>query len=195
MSFDQLKWYNNAVMENNPHSYMNLDFDQQTGRFVRYFISFHACIDGFNHCRSLLFLNGTFLKGKFKGNLLAATAKDGNEGLFPVAFAIVDSENALVAFRNSGKNLYESIELAYHVNECRATYDGRVHPIPMVAKPKFTTTDYLIAPPVVKQPPGRPQKKRIPSKGEVVLRIRYNSHPFFGLRLQRCGQVYGISSC
>ncbi|CAL5440549.1 unnamed protein product [Camellia sinensis] len=94
MSFDQLRWYSDAVMENNPHSYINLDFDQQTERFVRYFIAFRACIDGFNGCRPLLFLDGTFLKGRFKGTLLAATAKDGNQGLFPVAFAIVDSENS-----------------------------------------------------------------------------------------------------
>ncbi|KAL7258271.1 hypothetical protein ACSBR1_004403 [Camellia fascicularis] len=52
-----------------------------------------ACIDGFRHCRLLLFLDGTFLKGRFKGFLLAATAKDGNQGLFPLAYAIVDSEN------------------------------------------------------------------------------------------------------
>ncbi|KAL7224480.1 hypothetical protein ACSBR1_025856 [Camellia fascicularis] len=81
MSFDQLRWYSDAVMENNPHSCINLDFNQQTGRFVRYFISFRACIDGFNHCRSLLFLDETFLKGRFKG-------------LFLVVFAIVDSENS-----------------------------------------------------------------------------------------------------
>lgn len=93
MSFDQLRWYSDAVMQNNPQSYIHLDFEQQTGRFVRYFISFHACIDGFNNCRPLLFLDGTFLKGRFKGTLLAATAKDGNQGLFSVAFAIVDSEN------------------------------------------------------------------------------------------------------
>ncbi|KAL7173014.1 hypothetical protein ACSBR2_032477 [Camellia fascicularis] len=94
MSFDQLRWYSDVVMENNPHSYINLDFDQQTGRFVRYFIAFRACIDGFNGCRPLLFLYGTFFKGRFKGTLLAAIAKDGNQGLFPVAFAIVDSETS-----------------------------------------------------------------------------------------------------
>lgn len=80
MSFDQLRWYSDSVMEKNPNSYINLEFHQQTGRFVRYFISFRACIDGFNHCRPLLFLDGTFLKGRFKGNLLATTAKDGNKG-------------------------------------------------------------------------------------------------------------------
>ncbi|XP_028070650.1 uncharacterized protein LOC114273084 [Camellia sinensis] len=93
MSFKQLRWYSDSVMEKNPNSYINLEFHQQTGRFVQYFISFRACIDGFNHCRPLLFLDDTFLKGRFKGNLLATTAKDGNKGLFPVAFAIVDSKN------------------------------------------------------------------------------------------------------
>ncbi|KAL7257037.1 hypothetical protein ACSBR1_010882 [Camellia fascicularis] len=94
MSFDKLRWYNDAVMEYNPGSYINLDFDEHnTRRFNRLFISFKACMDGFNHCRPLLFLDGTFLKGRFKGNLLAAIGKDGNQGLFPVAFAIVDAEN------------------------------------------------------------------------------------------------------
>ncbi|KAL7194752.1 hypothetical protein ACSBR1_035064 [Camellia fascicularis] len=65
ISFDQLRWYNIAVMENNPGSYINIDYDQHNNRFLR----------------------------KFKGNLLAATVKDGNQGLFPLAIAIVDSEN------------------------------------------------------------------------------------------------------
>ncbi|KAL7251455.1 hypothetical protein ACSBR1_013314 [Camellia fascicularis] len=94
MSFDQLRWYSDVVMENNPHSYINLDFDEQMGRFVRYFIAFRACINGFNGCRLLPFLDSTFLKGRFNGTLLAAIAKDRNQGLFPVAFAIVDSENS-----------------------------------------------------------------------------------------------------
>ncbi|XP_028080765.1 protein FAR1-RELATED SEQUENCE 4-like [Camellia sinensis] len=92
VSFDQLRWYEDAVMHYNPGSYVNLDFEQSTGRFKRFFISFKACIDGFNHICPLLFLDGTFLKERFKGNLLAATGKDGNKGLFPLAFAIVDSE-------------------------------------------------------------------------------------------------------
>ncbi|XP_028123134.1 uncharacterized protein LOC114320220 [Camellia sinensis] len=93
ISFDQLRWYSSVVVENNPGSYVNIDCDEHNNHFIRYFISFKACIDGFNHCRPLLFLDGTFLKGKFKGHLLAATAKDGNQGLFPIAIAIVDSEN------------------------------------------------------------------------------------------------------
>ena len=68
-------------MQYNPGSYGNLDFKQSTGRFKRFFISFKSCIDGFNHIRPLLFLDGIFLKGRFKGNLLAATGKEGNKGM------------------------------------------------------------------------------------------------------------------
>ncbi|CAL5439953.1 unnamed protein product [Camellia sinensis] len=82
ISFDQLRWYSNAVMEHNPGSYINIDYDEHTHRFQRYFISFKACIDGFKHCHPLLFLDGTFLKGRFKGNLLAATTEDGNQGAY-----------------------------------------------------------------------------------------------------------------
>ncbi|XP_028066671.1 uncharacterized protein LOC114269541 [Camellia sinensis] len=44
------------------------------------------------HCRPLLFIDGTFLKGKYKGTLLTATAKDGDQGFFPLAMAIVETE-------------------------------------------------------------------------------------------------------
>ena len=38
-------------------------------------------------------MDGTFLKGKSHGTLLLATAQDGDNHLFPLAFSIVDSEN------------------------------------------------------------------------------------------------------
>ena len=40
----------------------------------------------------MLFLDGTHLLGRHGGILLGATGKDGNEGLFHLAFAIVDNE-------------------------------------------------------------------------------------------------------
>ena len=43
--------------------------------------------------RPLLTLDGTFLKGKYPGVLLVATAIDGNQQLMCLAYAIVDKEN------------------------------------------------------------------------------------------------------
>ncbi|XP_072984355.1 uncharacterized protein [Typha latifolia] len=53
-----------------------------------------ACSDGFKAgCRPYLGLDGCHLKGKYFGDLLAATAWDANYGIFLVAFAIVNIES------------------------------------------------------------------------------------------------------
>ncbi|XP_028118687.1 uncharacterized protein LOC114316221 [Camellia sinensis] len=93
MSFDQLRWYVDVAKSCNPGSYIEFECDDDTKRFKRLFVSFHGFISGFNYCRPLLFLDSTFFKGRFRGNLLAATGKDGNQGFFPVCFAVVGSEN------------------------------------------------------------------------------------------------------
>jgi len=44
-------------------------------------------------CRPFVGLDGCHLKGRFGGQLLFATAKDGNNNIFPVAMVLVDQEN------------------------------------------------------------------------------------------------------
>ncbi|KAL7207328.1 hypothetical protein ACSBR1_029313 [Camellia fascicularis] len=219
-----------------------MSFDQL--RFVCYSISFRACIDGFEHCCPLLFLDGTFLKGRFNGNMLAATgwqpsgrrygemwsnaAESFNDWIraphhLPIT-QFVDAIRGQImeqmakckakcsvwggelcskmetilesAFKTSGswivcqadanvfegcshplvlksgRNIYDYIDPFYHVTEFQVAYSGSIHPIPTVRIPNFSSSDYLIAPPMMKQPPQRPKRKRIPSKGEVVTRIR-----------------------
>ncbi|XP_024011314.1 uncharacterized protein LOC112086577 [Eutrema salsugineum] len=43
--------------------------------------------------RKVIVVDGTHLQGKYKGTMLLATAQDGNFGIFPIAFGVVDSEN------------------------------------------------------------------------------------------------------
>ena len=62
-------------------------------KFQRLFLCHGACAVGFAYCRPLLGLDGTHLKSKYKGILLAATATDANGQLFPLAYAIVSIEN------------------------------------------------------------------------------------------------------
>ncbi|KAL7169341.1 hypothetical protein ACSBR2_034396 [Camellia fascicularis] len=92
-SFDQLRWYLETTMRKNLESVFELDVDESSGCFQRLFVAFHGCLYGFQFCRLLLFVDGTFLKRCYKGHLLAATSKDGNQGLFPLAFANFDAEN------------------------------------------------------------------------------------------------------
>ncbi|XP_028063562.1 uncharacterized protein LOC114266823 [Camellia sinensis] len=93
MSFDQLRWYVDVAKSCNLGSYIEFECDDDTKQFKRLYVSFNGSISGFDYCRPLLFLDGTFLKGRFRGNLLAVTGKDGNQGFFPVCFAVVGSEN------------------------------------------------------------------------------------------------------
>ncbi|RVX03620.1 Serine/threonine-protein phosphatase 7 long form-like [Vitis vinifera] len=48
----------------------------------------------FAHCRPILSIDGTHLYRKYKGTLLIAMGCDGNNQLFPLAFAITEGENA-----------------------------------------------------------------------------------------------------
>ncbi|XP_057759167.1 uncharacterized protein LOC130979678 [Arachis stenosperma] len=48
----------------------------------------------FRHCKPLVSIDGTHLYGKYGGTLLVAIAQDGNSNILPVAFALVEGENA-----------------------------------------------------------------------------------------------------
>ena len=61
--------------------------------FQRVFWSFKPSIEGFQHCRPVMSIDGTHLYGKYKGKLSIAMGCDGNNQLFPLAFAITEGEN------------------------------------------------------------------------------------------------------
>ena len=83
------------MKEANHGSHTSYETDKD-GRFRFLFISFGQCVRGFYRAiRKVIVLDGTFLKSKFKGVLLVATALDGNSNLYPLAFGVVDSENDL----------------------------------------------------------------------------------------------------
>ena len=63
-------------------------------KFKRMYIRYNAQKVGFlGSCRPFVGLDGCHLKGRFGGQLLSATAKDGNDNIFPVAMAVVEQEN------------------------------------------------------------------------------------------------------
>lgn len=86
-SFDELRWYSDSIRRTNPGSVVSLKTEQVDNRFKRIFIAFSASVEGFKHCRPVLFVDGTFMKSRYKGMLLAATGKDGNNGtgLHPIS--------------------------------------------------------------------------------------------------------------
>jgi hypothetical protein len=62
--------------------------------FDRALWAFGPCVEGFMHCPPILSIDATFLYGKYKEYLIVATALDGNNHIFPIAFALVESESA-----------------------------------------------------------------------------------------------------
>ncbi|KDP23336.1 hypothetical protein JCGZ_23169 [Jatropha curcas] len=91
-AYNQLPLFCEKIAETNPGSVATFSTKEDSS-FQRLFVSFHASLYGFlQGCRPLLFLDSIPLKSKYQGTLLAATAADGDDGVFPVAFAVVDAE-------------------------------------------------------------------------------------------------------
>ncbi|CAA7051949.1 unnamed protein product [Microthlaspi erraticum] len=62
-------------------------------RFLYLFLAFGASIRGFRRLRHVVVVDGTHPGGKFMGTLLTASGQDANFQVFPLAYAVVDSEN------------------------------------------------------------------------------------------------------
>ncbi|XP_023916275.1 uncharacterized protein LOC112027857 [Quercus suber] len=80
----------------NPNTVTTLKCDPRapgTCIFNSAFWAFGPCFRGFRHCRVVISIDVMHLYGKFKGKLLIAMATDGNNEVYPLAFAVVKSES------------------------------------------------------------------------------------------------------
>ncbi|XP_050222281.1 uncharacterized protein LOC126672373 [Mercurialis annua] len=76
----------------NPGSAIDIQLREDI-TFLYVFIALKASIIGWQHCKPVIVVDGTFLKAAFGGTLLVATTQDAAGKLFPLAFSVVDSEN------------------------------------------------------------------------------------------------------
>ncbi|KAK8712746.1 hypothetical protein V6N13_147974 [Hibiscus sabdariffa] len=96
--FNKLFDYVYTLREADPNGTFDLFVQRPTPSanpiFKRLYVCFGGLKEGFKkHCRPVLSLDGCYLKGDFKGEILAAVGRDGNNQLFPVAWAVVEVEN------------------------------------------------------------------------------------------------------
>ena len=67
--------------------------EKQQPIFQRIYICLHACKEGFKAgCRPLIGLDGCHVKGPYPGQILSAVGIDANNQMFPIAYAVVESE-------------------------------------------------------------------------------------------------------
>ncbi|KAL9664304.1 hypothetical protein QQ045_019703 [Rhodiola kirilowii] len=69
-----------ALIDHSPETVVKWDTDEIDGEYIQ-------------HCRPILSIDGTHLYGKYNVKLLVACSLDANNGVLPVAFALVESEN------------------------------------------------------------------------------------------------------
>ncbi|XP_074271440.1 uncharacterized protein LOC141595375 [Silene latifolia] len=70
------------------------NIDRPPPIFKRLYICLQACKEGFlKGCRPILGVDGCHLRGPYPGICLVAVGKDGNNNIFPVAWAVVEVEN------------------------------------------------------------------------------------------------------
>ena len=89
--------YTDAIRRFNPRStpiVKCIGMNKPPPLFQRMYICLLACKEGFvAGCRPIIGVGGAHLTGKFPGILLSAVGKDGNNNIFPITWAVVETEN------------------------------------------------------------------------------------------------------
>ena len=85
--------YAEEIRRSNPGSTVKLDVNHMPDG-KNYFSKFYVCFDALKKgwkegCRKIIGLDGCFLKGICKGELLCVVGKDANNGIYPIAWVVV----------------------------------------------------------------------------------------------------------
>jgi len=93
--YQRLFYYQLELLRSNPGSTVIMKLQDKTSNiFNRMYICLDACKKGFkSSCRKVVGLDGCFFKGATNGELLCAVARDANNQMYPLAWAVVENEN------------------------------------------------------------------------------------------------------
>ncbi|KAK8696362.1 hypothetical protein V6N13_001498 [Hibiscus sabdariffa] len=90
--YAKLYAYLDELRQSNPGTTTVCKLDER--KYERLYICMQAMKDGFKAgCRPIIGLDGCHLKGYFQGHLLAAVGIDADDSIYPISFAVVESEN------------------------------------------------------------------------------------------------------
>ncbi|KAL5124127.1 hypothetical protein HKD37_02G004582 [Glycine soja] len=100
-SYAKLSSWLTHMQNHSPGSYFQILHDKfiignmvshEHRQFHRVFWTFGQCKEAFKYCKPIIQVDDTHLYGKYHGTLLMATSQDGNGGVLPLAFAVVEGE-------------------------------------------------------------------------------------------------------
>ncbi|KAL5172891.1 hypothetical protein HKD37_16G045557 [Glycine soja] len=100
-SYAKLSSWLTHMQNHSPGSYFQILHDdfivgntvsREHRQFHRVFWTFGQCKKAFKYCKPIIQVDGTLLYDKYCGTLLMATSQDGNGGVLPLAFAVVEGE-------------------------------------------------------------------------------------------------------
>ncbi|XP_075101643.1 uncharacterized protein LOC142177079 [Nicotiana tabacum] len=97
MEFNRLADYADIIKQTNLGSSCWIRTDSETLPSKKLFVYFYLCLDALKRewlegCRRIIGFDGCFLKEICKGELLVAVGRNGNNQMFPIAWAVVDQE-------------------------------------------------------------------------------------------------------
>ncbi|CAI9303419.1 unnamed protein product [Lactuca saligna] len=95
--YEKLWSYGAEILRANPGSTMKIGTDTMPD-YTIYFSRMYVCIKGVKDgwiegCRRVIGVDGCFLKGICRGELLSAIGRDANNHIYPIAWAVVAVEN------------------------------------------------------------------------------------------------------
>ncbi|CAI9265482.1 unnamed protein product [Lactuca saligna] len=89
--------YGEEIRRTNPGSTVKMDVDVMpdgTTYFSKFYVCFKGLKDGWiEGCRRVIGLDGCFLKGICRGQLLSAIGRDANNHIYPIVWAVVSVES------------------------------------------------------------------------------------------------------
>lgn len=96
--YSRVRDFGQELLASNPQNTVKISTtrlnETDPPKFKRFYICYHALKAGWKAgCRPFIGLDGCFLKTICGGQLLSAVGRDGNNQMFPICYAVVESEN------------------------------------------------------------------------------------------------------
>ncbi|XP_019248380.1 PREDICTED: uncharacterized protein LOC109227635 [Nicotiana attenuata] len=136
--YKELPRYLYMLEHTNPGTVTKLH-KSEDGCFLYAYVSLYASIKGWEHCRLIMVVDGSFLKAAYKGTILTACTQDGAGKILSLAYAIVDSEN-----NKSWEWFFVQIKGTFGVMEGMCIVSDRNESIFNVIKAVYTEVPHCI---------------------------------------------------